>query len=357
MVEKQDDNLENNGRRMLMKAWISIVLTAIIIMLVIPTVIVSIFSKTDSDEAKNTSEVREEQEKPIRVVISGKDPLINLYNHYNKKLVTIDLEEYVIGVVAAEMPASFELEALKAQAVAARTLAAYKMKALGGKGCSKYEGADVCSDFSHCQAWISESQMKKNWGKSYEDNLQKIKQAVYQTWGEIMTYNGKPIEVFFHSTSNGKTENVEEVFSASLPYYDVVESPGDKNGPKYSARVSFTVDEFIRKFESRYGKSNLSRDNIKDQIKILGFTEGGRVKEVMIGDIRIKGTDFRNLYSLNSADFKLYFEGDRIIIETRGYGHGVGMSQVGADYMAGQGKDYREILHHYYQGIEIGKIR
>jgi len=357
MTEKREENFLNNGRRMQMKTWISIILTAIIVMLVIPTVIVSIFSRTDSEGSKPTSEVQIEQEKPIRVVISGKDPVVNLYDHYSKKLITIDLEEYVIGVVAAEMPASFELEALKAQAVAARTLAAYKMKALGGKGCGKYEGADVCSEFSHCQAWIPDSQMRKNWGKSYEDNLQKIKQAVYQTWGEIMTYNGKPIEVFFHSTSNGKTENVEEVFSASLPYYDVVESPGDKNGPNYSASVSFTVDEFIRKFENKYGKSNLTRNNIKDQIKILSYTESGRVKEIMIGGIKIKGTDFRNLYGLNSTDFELHFEGDKIIIKTRGYGHGVGMSQVGANYMAEQGKDYRQILNHYYQGIEIEKIR
>jgi stage II sporulation protein D len=339
-----------------MRVWINVILFAIIVMLVIPTIIVSTFSKTDSEEVKSASPIEKEQEQPIRVEISGKDPVVTLYDHYSKKLVSMDLEEYVIGVVAAEMPASFEIEALKAQAVAARTLAAYKMRALGGKGCSRYEGADVCSEFSHCQAWIPENQMKKNWGGNYEDNVKKIKQAVFETWGEIMTYNGKPIEVFFHSTSNGKTENVEEVFSASLPYYGVVESPGEENAPKYSDTVSFTIDEFIRKFKSQYKGSNLTRDNIKNQINILSYTEGGRVKEIMVGGVKIKGTDFRNLYGLNSTDFKLRFEGDKIIIETRGYGHGVGMSQVGANHMAGQGNSYQEILHHYYQGIEINKI-
>lgn len=341
-----------------MRTWVMIILAAVVVILIIPTIIVGIFSGTAPDMEKKTILSPEEKESPpIRVEISGKDPVITLYNHYSKELITMDLEEYVIGVVAAEMPASFEMEALKAQAVAARTLAAYKMRALGGKGCSKYEGADVCSEFSHCQAWIPDEQMKKNWGKSYEDNLNKIKEAVFSTWGEIMTYNGKAIEVFFHSTSNGKTENVDEVFSTSLPYYDVVESPGDVNGPRYKATVSFTVDEFIRKIKNRYKDSNITRENLKEQVKILSHTEGGRVKEIMVGGVRIKGTDFRNLFNLNSADFKLYFQGDKVLIETRGYGHGVGMSQVGADYMAEQGKNYREILHHYYQGVEIEKIR
>lgn len=348
----------NNERRMRMRAWVTFILAAIVIILIIPTLIVGIFSRAAPVETKEPiPSSNENQSPPIRVEISGKDPVITLYNHYDKELVTMDLEEYVIGVVAAEMPASFEMEALKAQAVAARTLAAYKMKVLGGKGCSKYAGADVCSEFSHCQAWISHEQMKKNWGKNYEYNINKIKQAVYDTWGEIMTYKGKAIEVFFHSTSNGKTENVDEVFSTSLPYYEVVESPGDENGPRYKATVSFTIDEFIRKIKSRYKDSNLTKENIKDQIKILSYTEGGRVKELMVGGVKIKGTDFRNLFDLNSADFKFYFQGDKVIIETRGYGHGVGMSQVGADYMAKQGKNYREILHHYYQGIEIEKIR
>ena len=340
-----------------MKTWFMIILAAAIVILIIPTIIVGVFSGTATELERPISSSNEEQSQPIRVEISGKDPVINLYNHYNKELVTMDLEEYVVGVVAAEMPASFEMEALKAQAVAARTLAVFKMKALGGKGCSRYEGADVCSEFSHCQAWISDEQMKKNWGKSYEENLSKIKEAVFSTWGEIMTYNGKAIEVFFHSTSNGKTENVDEVFSTSLPYYDVVESPGDENGPRYKAAVSFTIDEFIRKIKSKYKDSNITKENIRDQIKILSYTEGDRVKEIMIGGVKVKGTDFRNLFNLNSADFKLYFQGDKVVIETRGYGHGVGMSQVGADYMAEQGKDYREILHHYYQGIEIEKIR
>jgi stage II sporulation protein D len=263
------------------------------------------------------------------------------------------LEEYVVGVVAAEMPSSFEMEALKAQAVAARTLAAKKMRSKGGRGCTKYKGADVCSQFNHCQAWIPESQQRKNWGDKFEENINRIRQAVQETRGYIMTYEGQPIEVFFYSTSNGKTEDVAEVFSASLPYYKVVESPGEEGAPRYKETFSFTYDEFIKIFHSKYTNSGLSASKLDKQIKILSWTDSGRVRELMVGNTKIKATEFRTLYNLNSTDFSFRFEQGKVYIDTIGYGHGVGMSQIGANAMAKEGKDYREILKHYYRGVEI----
>lgn len=168
-----------------------------------------------------------------------------------------------------------------------------------------------------------------------------------------MTYEGQPIEVFFYSTSNGKTEDVAEVFSASLPYYKVVESPGEEDAPRYKETFSFTYDEFIKIFNSKYPNSGLSASNLDKQIKILSWTDSGRVRDLMVGNTKIKATEFRTLYKLNSTDFSFRFEQGKVYIDTTGYGHGVGMSQIGANAMAKEGKDYREILKHYYRGVEI----
>jgi stage II sporulation protein D len=336
-----------------MKWWINIALFIVLIVLVLPTIIVNGFSKREIQTPPPEEEIHES----IEIQKEEVEPLITMYNHYEKKLMEMPIEEYVAGVVAAEMPASFEHEALKAQAVAARTLAARKLRTLGGSGCSKHAGADVCSEFSHCQAWIPEEQRRKNWKNDYETNSNKIIQAVIETRGEIMTYAGEPIEVFFFSTSNGKTEDVSEVFSASLPYYTVVDSPGEEEAPRYKGTVSLTKSEFINKINNKYGNCGISEKNLESQVKITSYTESGRVRNVKVGNVTIEGTDFRSLLGLNSADFSIQFEGNNINIHTTGYGHGVGMSQMGANQMAQEGSSYSEILHHYYKGINVEKIQ
>ncbi|MFY9176583.1 MAG: stage II sporulation protein D [Clostridiales bacterium] len=338
-----------------MKRWIDVIILIILIILILPSLLVLIFSKRSPDAPPphvnsyhegDRIEVKESH-------INYQEPTITLYNHYTKTLESMPMEEYVVGVVAAEMPSAFEMEALKAQAVAARTLAARKLRSKGGSGCTKHKGADVCSQFNHCQAWIPESQQRKNWGDKYEENRKRIQQAVQETRGYIITYEGKPIEVFFYSTSNGKTEDVAEVFSASLPYYKVVESPGEEDAPRYRETFSFTYDEFIRIFRSKYPNSDLSAANLERQIEILSWTDSGRVRDLRVGNTRIKATEFRSLYGLNSTDFTFRFDQGKVYIDTTGYGHGVGMSQIGANAMAREGKDYRDILKHYYTGVEI----
>lgn len=324
----------------------------VIIVVVIPTVIVKGFPRTT---LVVQSPDLEDENAGIDIVRQVEDPEIMVYDHTTKKVIKMPLEQYVVGVVAGEVPVSFELEALKAQAVAARTLAVGKMKSLGGKGCTKYPEADVCSLFSHCQAWISDEQQQKNWGREYEQNRNKIIKAVQETYGDIITYDSEPIEVFFHSTSNGKTEDAGQVFSRSLPYYTVVESKGEENGPRYKQTFTFSNKEFVEIFKSRYPKSSLTSANLSSQIRIKNNTASGRVGELEVAGITVKGTDFRHLYGLNSTDFKFRFEKDNVKIDTIGYGHGVGMSQIGANYMAQKGYTYIEILKHYYRGVEVEK--
>ncbi len=339
-----------------MRWWISLILSIILIVLIIPALIIKGFSPVDT--VNNSPASRGDQQGDnINITRQASEPDVAMYDHIAKKVVMLALEDYVVGAVAAEMPASFELEALKAQAVAARTLAIKKMRAFGGRGCENHPQADVCSMFSHCQAWISDQQMKKNWKENYQANYEKIKKAVEETRGYIITYRNDPIEVFYHSTSNGRTADAGEVFPTSLPYYGVVNSPGEEDSPRYRQTFTFSNQEFVRIFKKRYPKSNLNASNLASQIRIKSYTESGRVKEVIVGGVTVKGTDFRFLYGLNSTDFKFRFEKDSVKIDTTGYGHGVGMSQVGANHMAKQGHTYVDILKHYYKGIEVEKHR
>ncbi|HZK34738.1 MAG TPA: stage II sporulation protein D [Bacillota bacterium] len=281
-----------------------------------------------------------------------KDIDITMYNHRTGELDDMSLEDYIIGVIAGEMPVSYEMEALKAQAVAARTLTVSQMRSLGGRGCSQHQGADVCSSYAHCQEWISNNTMVTNWGDNFDGNLDKVKQAVYSTRGEILKYQGEAIEVFYYSTSNGKTEDAGEVFSNSLPYYQVVDSRGEENAPRFYGSVTYTNEEFVNIFARNY-KANLSASKLQDQIKIKSYTDSGRVQTISVGGVTMRSTEFRIIYGLNSTDFELSFGKTSVTINTKGFGHGVGMSQVGANMMAKEGSTYDEILKHYYRGISI----
>lgn len=329
--------------------WLNGILIIIIFLILLPSIITKVFSPgSDLPENPSVSENTNE----IIIIPEKEDIYISMYDVQKREIVKLLLDDYLMGVVAGEMPATFDSEALKAQAVAARTLSIYKMLSFGGRGCNKKEGADVCSSFAHCQEWISEETRQKNWGEYYTANFNKIKQAVLETRGEIMKYDGRPIEVLFHSTSNGKTEDAGEVFSNSLPYYTVVESVGEEDAPKFQGSVTYTKQKFVDIFNNHY-KSSLNTKNLSKQVKINGYTESGRVSDITVGGVKLQATDFRFLYGLNSTDFTIRFDDNSVIINTKGFGHGVGMSQVGADQMAKRGYYYKEILYHYYQGVDI----
>ncbi len=256
----------------------------------------------------------------------------------------MDAEEYIVGVVAGEVYPTFSPEALKAQAVAARTYLYYKMD---GGGCAK--GADICTDSKHCQAYKSDEKMRSQWGENYEKYLKNIREAVESTAGEILTYGSKPICALYHSSSVGKTEDCVSVFGGNRPYLVSVNTPIDTE--KYTQEKSFTKDEFVSKINAAF--PDLSIDKI--DLKIISFTDAGRVSTVKIGEKSIKATALRKALDLRSTDFTFRIADGKIIFTQRGYGHGVGMSQHGAQALALSGKTYSEILLHYYTGCKIEK--
>ena len=268
---------------------------------------------------------------------------IKFYNPNTKKVETMDIEEYVVGVVAAEMPISYEPEALKAQAVASRTLAVYKQQ----HGGCKY-GGDICGYSDHCQAWTDDAGMRKKWGDNYEKNVKKAKEAVEETAGKIITYDDKPIQVLFFSTSGGMTEDVENVFANALPYLRSVESDGEENSPHYQNTVTMSQEQFYTILKKSYHGVDENKG-----VQILSTFESGRVNEISVGGIKLTGKQMRSLYDLDSTLFIIDCPNDTVVIKTKGYGHGVGMSQVGANAMAKTGSGYVEILKHYYTDVDI----
>lgn len=282
---------------------------------------------------------------------------VKVYIASEDRVETMDLEDYVKGVVAAEMPATFEMEALKAQAVAARTYTVRKIMSSKEGTNGEKDGADICTDPTHCQAWRSREQARETWGFfGYLRNWSKISKAVDSTKGNVITYNGEIINPLFFSTSAGRTENSEEVFSTKVPYLRSVVSIGEESAPRFEAKVEFKFDDFKAKLKTLAPDIILEKKDIND-IKALELSQAGYVKNIQIGNKQFTGREIRSLFSLNSADFSIKLDGDKVIFDTKGYGHDVGMSQYGANYLAGQGKTYIDILKHYYTGVEIVNVK
>ena len=286
-----------------------------------------VLSSPNSEEltTKVTEDKIEEKEEDYKTVRVLKED----------KIVDLELEDYIIGVVSCEMPASFNYEALKAMAVAARTYVLYKMK-----DNKEYDLTSTTKD----QCYIDNEQMKYKWGNQYDKYYNIVSDAVYQTSGEYLTYNDEVILSLYFSISNGYTENSENVFSQKLNYLVSVDSSWDS---KYSYKIQ-TKEISVREFLS---KLDINDYKIRD-IKIDRY-DTGRVKEIIINDKKYNGTKFRSLLGLRSTDFNITYNYDTVTIETKGYGHGVGMSQYGANVMANEGKKYDEILKYYYTGVEL----
>ena len=280
--------------------------------------------------------------------------MVKVYLTEEKRVVELPLEEYIKGVVSSEMPLSFNKEALKAQAIAARTYTAAHV--FSNTGCANGNGADLC-DTVHCQVYTPKEKKIEQLGTEGDSKWKLIEEVVEETKGQVLTYSGEIVEgAFYFSTSGGRTENVEDVFSTALPYLRSVESIGEDVAPRYKESKSIDNYRFIQTVNGNYSKANLTEGNLENQITINSYTEGGSVKEIALGNITISGVDFRRLFGLNSANFKLEFLNNEIVISCMGFGHGVGMSQWGANVMAGQGKTCEEILKHYYTGVEIATL-
>lgn len=333
-----------------------VVLLGIVISCISLPIFISIVSYKDIEPTTKTKNITTMQGKNDKETINyetvdKESPEISVYNHNLGKAQKMDIEEYLYGVLSGEMSAEFNLEALKAQAVAARTYVIYK-KAQGNP--SQHKNAVVCTDYKHCQEYKSyETLLKSNGEEWMKSSYSKIKEAVNQTKGQIITYNETPILPLYFSTSSGKTENSEEVFSTKYPYLKSVDSPYDKSSPKYASTLKITNKDFVSALKKSYSDIQINEGSLSSQVKILSRSEGGAVEKIKLGNKEVTGRDIRGIFKLNSANFEIKFEDNYMDFVVKGYGHGVGMSQWGAEGMAEEGYKYYEILTHYYKDTNI----
>jgi len=273
---------------------------------------------------------------------SNKDETVVRVLTKNNTVEKINLEDYLVGVVSGEVPVSFEKEAIKAQAVAART---YALKQIENHKNYEYDVKDDTSS----QVYQTDEELRNKWGNNYDEYVKKIKECVNETEGEYVSYNKEVIYAFFFSTSNGKTEDNKNVFGKDLPYLKVVDSSFDESETKNFTTVkTVSLDDFYKQLDLE--KSD--ELNITDIVK----TESGRISSIMVNGKAFTGRDFQKRLSLRSNDFTIQKNNENISITTKGFGHGVGMSQYGANALAKRHKTYEEILKYYYQGTNLQKL-
>lgn len=290
--------------------------------------------RSESKNAETEKEPMEAKKETVTVLINE-----------TGKTESMKTEDYIFGVVAAEIPAQFCEETIKAQAVAAYTYLKYKQIKNADK---PYDITDSPSSDQH---YINSEKAMEKWGKNGEEYSIKIKNAIESVKGEFIAYNNEPILALYHAISGGKTEDVTDVFGSDEPYLISRESIGDLLCEDYQCLVSVSIEEFKKLYKNP--------ENLKDEpinwIKAVNHRENGYVESVMIGEETLKGTEIRSMFSLRSANFDIAFDGVNFNFTVRGYGHGVGLSQEGAEYMAKQGGTYKEILLWYYKNCEILK--
>ncbi|MFX4262653.1 stage II sporulation protein D [Pelotomaculum propionicicum] len=279
--------------------------------------------------------------------------IVRVYLHQENRVAYMQLEDYLVGVVGAEMPAEFPADALKAQAVAARTYVAKRISA-GGVENPLHAGADVCDDHRHGQAWLSREELKKRWGTvRYYNYYYKVKNAVDETRGQVLTYQGELIDPAYHASCGGRTENAEDVWKYQVPYLKSVLCPYDSDpNPVQTASFSFEqVDLALG--TSLAAVPAAGKEKAAREFKLVEKTGTGRPKVLLIGNRQFPAVAVRDLLGLRSTRFTWNIEGDTVTFTTTGYGHGVGLCQYGARGMADHGYSYRVILGHYYSGAEI----
>ena len=300
---------------------------------------------------KDTQRIEINVEKPS-LDLGEQYKKINLLHNNENVVETLELEDYLINVVAAEMPVEYEEEALKAQATVARTYTLYQIE-----NGHKHDNADVCDSSTCCQAWISKEKRYEKWGDNQDEKWSKLTNAVYSTAGEVITYDGKPIDAFFHSNSGGTTEIPINVWGGSdFPYLQVVETSGEDEYSQYYSEKEYTKAEIESKMKSAY--SDFSIDwNEENCIEILEYTESSRIKTLKIGNKNISGVEARKIFELKSSNFTYEISESTVKFKVIGYGHGVGLSQTGSNTLAKEGKNYKEIIEHFFKNIEIENIK
>lgn len=297
---------------------------------------VSFFSKTSFSFDDN----KQKEEEPKNENNPKAELTIKIKNSITNEIEEIDFEDYIVGVVSSEMPALFHEEALKSQAIAARSYALYQKS-------NANNDYDVLTDVTH-QVYSSKEQLQEKWGENYNNYYERVKSNVESTSGLVMTYNNAIIEAFYFAMSNGYTEDSQSVFSQTLPYINSVESPLENESlNNFMVTKTFNKNDFC---------SFLSIDCSSIVIEAINRSNTNRIDNITINQRIFSGVEIRKLLQLRSTDFEIVLEDNAVQITTKGYGHGVGMSQYGANEMAKQNNDYETILKHYYQNIEISKI-
>ncbi len=326
-----------------------VLLATVFIVILLPSAIVAFgrggASLPEPQEEEEGAE-RENAGLTLRVFEADKD-----------RVVEMDLEEYLMGVVMAEMPVEFALEALKAQAVAARTFTLQRSRRLGGEGCRKApEAADICTDSTHCQDWIDPELGAGRWpAEKREEYLDKIRQAVQETAGEVLTFEGELIEAVYHSTCGGETEVPQAVWSGGpVAYLPSQPCPYCAHSPHYRSQMEVAWEKLASSLELDLPIPAVS--GVQPTVKVVQETPGGRVGQLQVGEAVIPGKELRLKLGLPSTAFEWEADDRGLRLTLRGYGHGVGLCQYGADGAASQGKSYREILDFYYPGCSLVKI-
>ncbi|BAU26487.1 stage II sporulation protein D [Aneurinibacillus soli] len=333
-----------------MKNILYFVVAVIGVLLAVPSILVLIHTEPEAVSEKPASMQKAstaaisptgKQEKPITFPIK-------VLRVETGKVESIPLEQYVAGVVAGEMPAEFEVEALKAQALAART---YITLRIAKKDFSDVPKQGHVTDTIKHQVYLDDKQRRARWGSTYDWKNERIVRAVQETAGQILTYENQPINATFFSTSNGYTENAEDYWGSKIPYLRSVKVPWDTASPRYETTVTIPIEQVEKRLKTKLAIP--TGGGPSSWQKVLSRTVGQRVKEIKIGDKTYTGRSVRELLDLNSSHFTLSIEKKNVVVHTLGYGHGVGMSQWGANGMAKEGKKAEEIVAYFYKGVQI----
>lgn len=325
-----------------MKLYSALYIAVAIVMLITPLVSVS-FRTADINTESETGDAVISDVTAVVNAVPEKDDSISVFITADKSVDIMEMRDYIIGTVAAEVPASYETEAIKAQALAAITFAEYRKKLGGDKS---IDGAIVSDDSSQHQGYISVNEMKNRWGEAFDVYYAKISDAVDEVIDEVITFDGEPIMAAYHAISSGKTESADVMWGDDVPYLQSVDSQWDEDSTRYESSVVISSDEL----------AEMMNVDISDvYVKTKSTSPSGTVLEIEICSVAMTGMEVRELLGLRSPAFTVVKEDGEYIFTSKGYGHGVGMSQNGADCMAQDGYTYDEIIKHYYQGVEIEK--
>lgn len=314
--------------------------------LIVPATLVLVLGK------KHIPAIAETKKPTAPIQLQEGDATIKVYMTQTHSVVTMPLEKYVAGVVAGEMPITFELQALEAQAITARTRAVATLVNHVPSKLPEAEqaGANLTDSYLYDQQYSSDQLLKSKWGSEYQTNLNKIYQAVNATKGKVLTYNGSLIDALFFSTSNGYTEDAKNYWGKDIAYLKSVPSPWDSVAPRFQQQEVVPISDLLGKLDVNAVPASVGS---KLPMHVLSSSDTNHVLKIEVGDKVFTGREFREALGLNSTSFSWNIQGDNVVFKTKGYGHDTGMSQYGANGMAKEGKTADQILQYYYQGVKI----